>query len=158
GQAAARAAEGDKSVKLDPFIAMGHSFGARILFTATSQILLYKAQMAYGGVYKVIRGPADIVILINPALEASTYAALDSVRRAKEIFDEKQLPLLMSISNAGDWATGLAFPFGQLAGLARARNELTTLGNFPDYSTHELVQEEKSARSTHQVETAGEFC
>jgi hypothetical protein len=107
--------------------------------------------------YKVIRGSADMVILVNPALEASTYAALDSIRRAKEVFDEKQLPLLMSISTAGDRATKVAFPLGQLAGLARAPNELTTLGNFPDYSTHVLVEED-AARSAPQVESAGEFC
>jgi hypothetical protein len=45
---------------------------------------------------------------------------------------------------------------GQLTGLARAPNELPTLGNFPDYSTHVLVEED-AARSGRQVESADEF-
>ena len=154
-------AQNVEAVKLDPIIAIGHSFGARILFTATSQLLLYKVQMAYptslDDTYEVIRGPVDMIVLINPALEASAYTALDSVRRNKEDFSPRQLPLLMSIATGGDWATKLAFPAGQWIGLARTQRELTTLGNYSAYSTHQLMSG-KTAQATTRSDTADEYC
>jgi hypothetical protein len=124
------------------FVAIGHSFGARLLFSATNQALIYDTEKSHpgypGGAYRQIKGISNAVILLNPAFEAARYTALDSVRRIEEDFADDQLPLLLSISSDGDWATTTAFPVGQWLGSYRAEQELTTLGNYKKYETHSL--------------------
>jgi hypothetical protein len=78
------------------------------------------------------------VILLNPAFEASRYTALDGITRIEEDFAENQLPLLLSISSEGDWATKTAFPIGQWLGFYRTDKELVTLGNYKKFETHSL--------------------
>src|SRR5262245_8785915 len=104
--------EGDSEGR-DPatnqFITIGHSFGARILFSATNQSLIYDTEKAHPGsrqgYYRKISGIANMVILLNPAFEAARYTALDSFIRTQEHFANDQLPLLLSVSSDGDWAT-----------------------------------------------------
>ncbi len=127
----------------DQFVVIGHSFGARILFSAVAQTLINETEKANpgypGGVYKVAGGPVNAVVLINPAFEASLYTSLDDVFRNEEQFDEHQLPLLLSVSSEADLATRIAFPVGQWLNLARTPLEYTTLGNYKCYQTHELT-------------------
>lgn len=128
---------------------IGHSFGARVLYTGTSQVILHDVQMQHPGqvdaVYGTVRGPADLMILLNPAFGASAYTALDSIRRAKEHFwkpgdaSRGQLPLLLTISADNDWATSNAFPLGQWLTLNWHKTDATTLGNWKEYVTHDLV-------------------
>ncbi|MBZ9959329.1 hypothetical protein [Mesorhizobium sp. BR1-1-14] len=129
--------------RLDQFIAIGHSFGARILFSATAQSLVYETESAHpgfpGGEYRLVEGSADAVILLNPAFESSRYTAIDDITRKDERFNPSQAPLFVSISTDNDWATKMAFPAGQWLGLARSQRELTTLGNYRPYMTHTLV-------------------
>jgi hypothetical protein len=124
------------------FIAIGHSFGARMLFSATNQSMIYdiaKAHPGYrGGTYQRIDGIANAVILLNPAFEAARYMAIDAVNRTEEKFSGDQLPLFLSISSDGDWATKTAFPLGQWLGYYRSAAQLTTLGNYTQYQTHSL--------------------
>ena len=127
----------------DQFIAIGHSFGARILFSATAQSLVYENELAHpgfpGGEYTFVKGIADAVVLLNPTFEASRYTAIDDITRKEERFDASQPPLLLSISTNNDWATKGAFPVGQWLGRARSTRELTTLGNYYPYFTHKLM-------------------
>jgi hypothetical protein len=129
--------------RVDQLIAIGHSFGARMLFSATAQSLVYQTEKAHpgypGGEYKLVEGPADAVILLNPAFEASRYTAIDDITRYDESFNEKQPPLIISISTDNDWATNTAFPAGQWLGAARSERELTTLGNYKPFFTHSLL-------------------
>jgi hypothetical protein len=131
------------------FITIGHSFGARILFSATNQSFIYDTQMAHpgynGGVYKRIKGIANAVILLNPAFEAARYTALAATTRADEHFAEDQLPLLLSISSTGDWATKITFPLSQLLSFFRSAPEITTLGNYTEHQTHSLSAAASSA-------------
>ena len=126
----------------DQFIAIGHSFGARLLFGATSQALIYETEKAHpgqpGGIYKITKSPADAIILLNPAFEASIYAALDDVTRTDESFGSDQPPLLVSLSSESDWATTYAFPSGQLIGGRSGPLEQTTLGNWEPFQSHVL--------------------
>jgi hypothetical protein len=127
----------------DQFIAIGHSFGARILFSATAQSLVYETERAHpsfpGGEYGLVKGAANVVILLNAAFEASRYTALDNISRKDEKFKTTQPPLLISISTDNDWATSCAFPIGQWLGSRRSERELTTLGNYEPFVTHALV-------------------
>jgi hypothetical protein len=137
----------------DQFIAIGHSFGARMLFSATAQSLVYETERGHpgfpGGEYDLVEGSADAVILLNPAFEASRYTSIDDITRKDEHFAASQPPLLISVSTDNDWATRLAFPIGQWLGLSRSQRELTTLGNYRPYFTHALVptNDDKAASS-----------
>lgn len=126
----------------DTIVLMGHSFGARILLTATSQLILFDVQMKHPGhrfgTYRPVQGPADLIVLLNPAVEASAYTALDSVRRYQERINERQEPLMLTISTSNDLATRIAFPLGQALGLALHERQQTTLGNYEPYFTHTL--------------------
>jgi hypothetical protein len=117
----------------DQYIAIGHSFGARLLFAATVQPLVSAVEQAHpgylSGTYKVIQGLADAIVLLNPAFEASRYSAINGYIRADETFAKGQAPLIVTIASEGDWATRGAFPVGQWLGLAHTARELYTLGN-----------------------------
>lgn len=128
-------------------IAIGHSFGARILFSSVQQNFLYALARAHpgypGGTYHKIEPIADGVILLNPAFEASMYTRLDAQRRSKEKFDPHQPPLLVTISSTADWATRFAFPLGQWAAGWLPEQDLITAGNYQQYWTHDLRRSKK---------------
>lgn len=131
----------------DQFIVLGHSFGARLLFSAVGQSLLYETERAHpgypGGHHQSIRAPVTSVILVNPAFEASLYTSLDDVIRGGEKFDPVQPPLLLSVASKGDEATKIFFPIGQWFGLSRTESESATLGNYDRYRTHQLTPKGK---------------
>jgi len=148
--------------RLDQFIAIGHSFGARILFSATAQSLVYETERAHpgfpGGEYQLVEGSADAIILLNPAFEASRYTAIDDITRKDERFKASQPPLLISVSTDNDWATKRAFPIGQWLGLSRSQRELSTLGNYGPYFTHTLAPAANgSASASDEAHMTEEF-
>lgn len=133
----------------DLVVYIGHSFGARVLFSATSGLLLYETQMQHSGniakaggpsSYGVIQSPADLIVLLNPAFEALRYTAVDTLRRPayKENFSAKQQPIMLTIATNNDWATGTAFPIGQWIGREWEALQRTTLGNYTKFSSHEI--------------------
>jgi hypothetical protein len=124
-------------------VAIGHSFGARMLFSATAQSLISNTKIAHpgyspGGTYKPIRGIASAVILLNPAFEAARYTVFNGLTRTQDHFAKEQLPLLLSILSKADWATKTYFPLGQWLGFYRSEREMITLGNDRQYQTHSL--------------------
>jgi hypothetical protein len=128
----------------DLTVMIGHSFGARILYTATSQVLLYEVESQHPGfvkgAYGRIKGPADLILLVNPAFEASIYTAMDTVRRSEpwERINPAQQPLMLTVSTRNDWATRIAFPLGQCLEFARMKRQRRTIGNYKKYVTHTL--------------------
>ena len=127
----------------DQFIAIGHSLGARMLFAATAQSLIMATENAHPGydtgTYKLVRGAADIVVLLNPAFEATMYTAVNDFMRNEEFFRPDQLPLIVTISTTDDWVTKTAFPIGQWLSSARSPRETTAVGNYDAYITHTLL-------------------
>lgn len=116
---------------------IGHSFGGLILYAAMSESLIESLapQPDLAGTDKdkekdkdkgngngngndkdkdkePAQRPADMILLINPAFEASRYEALYrvSLRYRPARF---QPPLLVSVTSIKDWATGIAFPIGR---------------------------------------------
>jgi hypothetical protein len=156
----ARKQVGERITARDLTIMIGHSFGARILYTATSQVLIDEVQRRHPGYvnasYGVIEGPADLILLLNPAFEASVFTAMHSVRRPDskqwEGIDPRQRPLLLVIATENDSATGRLFPLGQRLEFARRDRQRQTLGNYEEYVTHCLravnPSTDASARST----------
>jgi hypothetical protein len=131
----------------DEFIAVGHSFGARLLYSATAQALVVASEMAHPGyptgTYATFEGLANAVILLNPAFEASRYSAINDFSRNDESFSSTQAPLLITVSSNHDQATKYFFPIGQWLGLARTDREKTTLGNYDPFQTHVLKRSSK---------------
>ncbi len=148
--------------KGDQFIAIGHSFGARILFSATSQSIIYETNNAHPGIargtFKKVRASADTVILLNPAFEAAQYSFIDGFRRGpsgssftketchngnvenrnEEKFAADQKPVMITISSSGDYATRFAAPLGAIVTLDLGKRQRITLGNYCEFATHEL--------------------
>ncbi|MDI3560193.1 hypothetical protein [Bradyrhizobium sp. Arg816] len=133
----------DRSGKHDNFIAIGHSFGARMLFSAVNAPLVIDVARAYprsnSDTYQIARGPADATLLLNPAFEAARYTAINGLIRNEEVFSPLQPPLLITISTNNDWATETAFPAGQVLDLSFDKRARTTLGNYDRYYTHSLL-------------------
>lgn len=127
------------------FIMIGHSFGGLILFNAISEALIDSLTPESGE--PAVRF-GDMVILLNPAFEASRYTPLHRiVSDPKRQFARYQAPILVSITSTADWATGLAFPFGRfintLFEVAASPEESTaiknTMGHVDMYTTHKLT-------------------
>jgi hypothetical protein len=142
----------------DVTVMIGHSFGARILYTATSQVLIDEVQRRHPGAakycYDVIQGPADLILLLNPAFEASVFTAMHSVGRPSkpwECIDRGQTPLLLVLASENDWPNRTAFPWGQWLDFARRDRQLATLGNYKEYVTHSLQRIKSSDASPRET-------
>jgi hypothetical protein len=163
---------------LDPHIGdvtvyVGHSFGARMLYSAVSQVLIHNVESEFpdtlGGQvgvnlnqplppdarYGAIAGFGDLVVLLNPAFEASFYKSFQTLVRPggsadaaipRERFAPTQEPLMLTLSAKNDMATRIAFPLGQTIAFDASRIRRTTLGNYPPALTHSL--DETAAGST----------
>ena len=140
--------EGENSAA-NQFITIGHSFGAGMLFSATKQSFIYDHDEAHPPSRqeddRPISGIVNMVILLNPAFKAARYTVLDALVRPKERFHKDQLPLLLSVSSDVDWATKYLFPPAQMLSHYRWGPEVTTLGNYTDYQTHSLLEEDSGA-------------
>lgn len=100
-------------------IFVGHSFGGLIMENAICKALLGAILNNDGN---ATDSPSDLVVLINPACEASgAKQFIDILERNKVIVkmgenttkDGLPFPMLVSITSIGDRATKYAFPFGQ---------------------------------------------
>ncbi len=136
------------------FIMIGHSFGGLILFNAISAELIegltYKEDSGDPGAPAVRFG--DMVVLLNPAFEASRYTPLHRIMtNPRRPFDRYQAPILVSITSTADWATGWAFPAGRFINTlfekAASPEESTaiknTMGHVGQYITHKLTRSER---------------
>jgi len=133
------------------FIMIGHSFGGLILFNAISESLI--EGLTYGEDSGDLAAPAvrfgDMVILLNPAFEATRYTPLHRIVTNRERqFPRYQAPILVSITSTADWATGRAFPAGRFintlfehAASPEESAAIThTMGHLDLYITHKLTR------------------
>jgi hypothetical protein len=146
---------------------VGHSFGARMLYSAVSQVFIHNVARAFpdtlqgrAGVnvntplppnvpYNSIAGFGRLVLLLNPAFEASFYKPFETLIRpggradgsvTREQFFPAQQPVMLTLSAQNDWATKIAFPIGQSVALNTSRIRRTTLGNYTPALTHALAR------------------
>ena len=128
--------------KEDVFILMGYSLGGRVLFNATAQVMLYQAQLSRPHNnethYRRVDGPGDLIILLNPAISASNYTALDTIRRADEKFPPDQPPVLLTISSDNDLVVRYAYSMGQWLDFNWNYEQRTAIGEYPQFATHRL--------------------
>jgi pimeloyl-ACP methyl ester carboxylesterase len=107
---------------------IGHSFGGLITERALGPVLITEAMRARTGtlVGSLLRDAPDLVILINPATNATR--ALGDVWTLKESpelvprrFALTRTPLIVSLTSVTDTATGIAFPIAEyLDGITHA--------------------------------------
>jgi Alpha/beta hydrolase family len=104
-------------------VVVGHSFGASVTFNALAHLTM---QRFLDGVYASgpgprFRGYGDLVVLINPAIEAMRFMPLQSAMHhyARPLPDGRPplldysgetRPAVVILSSEGDWATHIAFP------------------------------------------------
>jgi pimeloyl-ACP methyl ester carboxylesterase len=140
----------------DPYLArlilIGHSFGGTMMYGAIANILKERVIQAApppgdpNAPEGVIHGFGDLVLLINPAFEASAYAPLDELAGEFRRFAPTQTPVLVTVASETDNPNGFWFPLGrrldtmsQHTGERSTRREIVTaVGNYEPFWTHRL--------------------
>jgi hypothetical protein len=127
-------------------VIVGHSFGGMIVFSALAQSLIQAASAPIG---KVTPEFADLVLLVNPAIEGARYIPIyDLVTSAAfKARTTKQLPVFICAQADNDQAVGLVFPLGNAghaideATIGDLERECVThaLGFVPSFRTHALA-------------------
>ncbi|WP_158937434.1 hypothetical protein [Burkholderia sp. S171] len=165
---------------------IGHSFGGLILYAATSGPLIESltAQSDLAGLPPLHSGGneskdraaeaqaervADLIVLVNPAFEASRFEALYRVanRQQHKCYVP---PVLVSITSETDLATGMAFPAGRFLNTlferpASSSDQATAIkrtpGNMDRYVTHVLhgpASEATGAGAQNALPAANAVC
>jgi hypothetical protein len=131
-------------------ILIGHSFGGTAMYSALSQIVAerYVNTVERG---KRLRPLGDLVILLNPAFEASRHYNLNDLATSTSRYPADQRPVLAIFTSEGDWATHYAFPIGRFfsnlfenyRGDAKhddqSKANREAVGWFTPFRTHRLV-------------------
>ncbi|WP_434761727.1 hypothetical protein [Vibrio fortis] len=108
-------------------IAIGHSFGGSVLFSATKNkfyndlLEQYNEKSEEKSALNKEHHFRDIYILVNPAIENIQYAPLNDLvnemsAEFPDIFLPSSPPNLTVFMSEGDWATGIVFPIGRFFG------------------------------------------
>ena len=134
-------------------VSIGHSFGGLILFESLQQALIKDAvplsergegQRSDGSRYANREG--DLVVLVNPAFEATRYEALRRAAERVGAFAPDQYPVFISVTSSGDIWTGNVFGvFRSISTFLETTNEgsereanRSTIGHNDRYITHDL--------------------
>jgi len=132
-------------------VMLGHSFGGAMMYTAVSNVLksrVVDAQvhaMLTGRVEPVV-GFGDLVVLANPAFEASLYAPFHELLERYSNFGPRQRPVMVILASETDSDTRVLFKVGrslstlfQRTGPRSGRETLvTTVGNYDPFVTHRV--------------------
>ena len=141
---------------------IGHSFGAAVLYEASAGLVRHglvsamrretptTCQPAQPEIDR-IAGLGDLMVLVNPAFEASLYHDIDVRTHWFQAFSRLQTPTLVTVSSKGDWATRTFFPVGRwvstIAQQTRGSDERDslgeTIGNYEPFITHHLRRESR---------------
>jgi Alpha/beta hydrolase family len=133
-------------------IFVGHSLGGLILYSAFSQYFVSGVEkIPFLEANQQAQSFGDMVVLINPAFEASRYEPLHRVVSQQKAFPSNQRPIFVSITAENDWATKRLHPIFRAVGTvfeeysvdAQSRQleveaNLNTMGHISRYRTHEL--------------------
>lgn len=163
-------------------ITIGHSFGGLIVYSALAQYFIDRAaasevraryfphigatdHLLEKNDGREISGYGDVVLIINPAIEAMRYEPIrqlmDEQRPGNRVpgrFAPFQNPVFIEVTSRGsgpldgDWATGIVFPIGRFfntmfeptrtdtrTGESERSQILTALGHYKPFWTHELT-------------------
>lgn len=155
-----RLAEIRKETSKSKFIAIGHSFGGSVLFSAMKNEIYKDILVSNGDI-----GELDTYILVNPAIESTPFSPLRDIIEEisyanKSSYSIMASPKLAVFMSESDWATKYTFPAGRIISssfenqntLKRVdRNgdireysqywmDMQALGHYKPFVTHELKQ------------------
>ena len=126
-------------------VIVGHSFGGMIVYSALAQSLIEAASGPNG---EVAPRFADLVLLVNPAVEAARYLPIYDLAHARTAWKARtvQPPVFICATAKNDWATGWAFPIGNAfsfvteswRGGQERQAMVNTMGHLPWMQTHRL--------------------
>jgi len=127
------------------FVVVGHSFGGMIVYSALAQSLIEAAAAPFA---RVVPSFADLVLLINPAIEGARYLPVQALVEERQNSQDAVLqpPVFVCATAKNDWATGLAFPCGNALSLLTEKWKdwherqaiLHTIGHISWMKTHDL--------------------
>lgn len=147
---------------------IGHSFGASVAYRAMSQSLIDSFSSDLDSAPSNEEIPltrfVDMVVLVNPAIEAARFEPLFNAARKRAARcaaapacgePRYQAPLLAMFTSEGDWATGKLYPIGSTLGgineWPRSDEQKhaihRTIGWDYNYVTHRLTFEDCDASS-----------
>jgi hypothetical protein len=125
-------------------VAIGHSFGASVMFNALAHVTMERfLQGVYADAGQAgprFRAYGDLVVLVNPAIEAMRFMPLQSAMHHYAApgpgggpplldFSRETRPAVLILSSEGDWATHTAFPTARFFSNAlQQHGRLTTDG------------------------------
>ena len=132
---------------------IGHSLGGTMVYAALANILKARVLEALDRQDRpdprasLIHGFGDLVVLINPAFEASLYAPLQEIANRFRRVSPHQTPVLITIASETDGPNGSWFPLGrrletlfESTGDRSPRREIVTaVGNYQPFWTHRLT-------------------
>jgi hypothetical protein len=124
-------------------VIVGHSFGGMIVYSALAQSLIEAASSTKAHVSTRF---ADLVLLVNPAFEAERYLPIWDLLNERPPSDVDQPPVFVCATAFNDWATGLAFPIGNLycllteswLGVQERQAMINTVGHLDWLRSHDL--------------------
>ncbi len=142
-------------------VIIGHSFGGAVVYNAASQILASRfVNSEIGKTYEgAVEGFGDLVVLLNPAFEATQFAPLYDLAQARCSYPFSKRPRLVVLTSETDYATKYAFWAGRVFStlwethgtvereecqgkrkliLDEGEADRNTVGHFSPLITHEL--------------------
>jgi hypothetical protein len=136
-------------------IVVGHSFGGQMVYSALSQILLdrFVGEETYPP-----QTLGDLVILVNPAFEATRFIPLRDASVERKWYAAGQLPLIAIFTAKNDDATGIAFPIGRWFStlfekhkdnIEKSANR-KAVGHFTPFISHDLAWNKGVANETEE--------
>jgi pimeloyl-ACP methyl ester carboxylesterase len=141
------------------FVVVGHSFGGMIVYSALAQALIEAAATP-----KIPPTLADLVLLVNPAIEAARYLPIHALAgETQQKTPDPQPPIFVCVTARNDYATRWAFPLGnwfssfmqyifassgQKEKDKRQREAIrNTIGHVPWLKTHDLAAANPQSRT-----------
>ncbi len=144
-------------------VVFGHSFGGAVVYNAAAQILA--SRFINSEIGKSFEGPVegfgDLVVLLNPAIEAIKFAPLYDLSQSRCSYPFSKRPRLAILTSETDYATKYAFWIGRVfSTFAETHNVIereeckgqrklimdegeadrNTIGHFPPLITHQLIK------------------
>jgi hypothetical protein len=138
-------------------LTIGHSFGGLIVYTALAQYFIDRAAatamaISLGGALnrdKLIEGYGDLVVIINPAVEAISWEPVRQLMEGRKTSDYApwQRPVFVEVTSEADDATGIAFPLGRSLDTVtenfispdERQEAMLSLGHYEPFLTHDLT-------------------
>ncbi|MEO8433185.1 MAG: hypothetical protein ABI592_16905 [Acidobacteriota bacterium] len=153
-------------------VIIGHSFGGTMVYRALANVLKSRMVEALlrserdGPDSAEIEGFGDLVVLVNPAFEASLFASLHDLAVSIPAFSSRQAPVLVIIGSETDMPNRTWFPLGRMvetvfertSGREERRAIRTAVGNYEPFFGYRLTSTMPAARSRHVLpDVLGEF-